>query len=202
MSEPDDLVLDLDDIDHIRLGTGAGTRSPGTCKLNGFGLKPKWDVKEADGQVGASSSLKGFSIRQGTIDFYLVHDGSSGSNDFEDWRSFRRLVESTINGKTPTALPIYHPDLADAGLTEVCLGPDGISLPLYDGRGGVTYSVSFIEYKPPKKKPAAKATPKPSANTQTYANTDEGPRYPPPKPDPNQAAKDELAELQREASQP
>jgi hypothetical protein len=199
MTTPADRVLDLDDLDHILL---SNVRSPGVCKLNGFGLKPKWDVKDADGQTGASSSLKGMSIRQGSIDFFLGNDGDGSVNDFAAWEDFERLIYSSVSGTTPVALQIYHPDLARANLTAVCLGPEGVSLPMYDGRGGATYSVSFIEYKPPKPKKTAKAVAKPSSSYAANPANDVSGYGTREKPDPNQAAKDELAALTQQASQP
>ena len=108
------------------------------------------------------------------------------------------MIESTTNGPKPTALPIYHPDLARNGFTSVV--KSSISGLQYDGRGGATVVVEFIEYRPPKPKPAAKAQPKP-AEPVTYANTNEGPRSPPPE-DPNAAAKKELSGLVDQASAP
>lgn len=198
MATPEDFDLDLEQSTFL-LGT---TRSPGVTKFTGLSRKPKWDVKEADGQNGASMSLKGKPLGTFTASIYLVDDGSPGESQFSAWRSFRRLIMSTIDGPTPTALPISNPDVNEAGYTEVVLGNGGITGPEYDGRGGRTYSVEFSEYKPAKSKPAAKPVPKPAGQTQTIANTDEGPRYPPPKPDPNADAKRELAALQDEASRP
>lgn len=191
---------DIDDqISTYVLGT---TRSPGTTTFPGLKRAPKWDVKDAAGQVGASTSLQGKPIGRFTAVTYLVDDGSPGESQFDAWESFRRLINSTVDGAKPVALPFSNPDVNAAGYTEVVLGEGGIVGPDYDGRGGATYTVEFMEFKPPKPKPAAKATPKPAGATKTYANTDEGPRYPPPKPDPNADAKRELASLQDEASRP
>lgn len=196
MARPSDID---EDISTIVLGT---TRSPGVCTITGLKDAPKWDIKDAEGQVGASTSLKGKPIGSFSCSFYLVDDGSAGESQFDAWESFRRLIKSTVDGSKPVALPISNPDVNAAGYTEVVLGNGGIEGPQYDGRGGATYVVEFMQYRPPKPKPAAKATPKPSGTTQNYSNTDEGPRYPPPKPDPNADAKRELAALTDEASRP
>jgi hypothetical protein len=69
---------------------------------------------------------------------------------------------------------------------------------LHDGRGGATVLVKFIEYRPPKPKPTAKAQPKPggtSAGARTGVTTVE-------RPDPNAAAKARLNELLAEARKP
>lgn len=195
MARPSEIDRELSS---IVLGT---TRSPGVVTLSGHDRNQDWDVKTAKGQVGASTALNGRPIGQFSASFYLADDGTvGGENDFDAWDSFQRILESTYTGPKPTALPIYHPDLARNGFTEVVVASIGGML--HDGRGGATVIVKFLEYKPPKPAPAAKPQAKPAAQTQTYANTDEGPRYPPPKPDPNAEAKKELEALQREASAP
>lgn len=171
--------------------------SPGVVKFTGHDRKEKWDIKDAKGQDGASTSLQGKPIGQFTATIYLVDDGADGTNDFEDWDSFQRLIESTTNGPKPQSLSIYHPDLARNGFTSVVMS--SISGMQYDGRGGATVVVEFIEYRPPKPKPAAKAQPGSGGNTTpTITN---GYRAQPP-PDPNAAAKRELDSLVDEASRP
>lgn len=193
---PRPLEIDFQ-LSKILLGT---TLSPGVVTLTGHDRKEKWDIKDAKGQDGASTSLQGKPIGQFTASFYLVDDGSPGENDFDAWDSFQRLIESTTNGPKPVALSIYHPDLARNGFTSVVMS--SISGMKYDARGGATVVVEFIEFRPPKPKPAAKASPKSSGQAQTLSNTDEGTRQPPPPPDPNEDAKKELASLVDEASAP
>lgn len=177
----------------IVLGT---TRSPGTCTISGHDRNKNWDIQKAKGSTGASSQLNGDDIGTFKVAFYLVDDGSDerGQGQFDQWDQFEKLCRSLTDGTKPIALPIYHPLLARQGFTEVSNA--GVGGMVEDGKGGATVTVSFIEYKPPKKKPAAKAQAKPA---QTYANTNEGKRSP---PDPNQAAKNELAGLVQEAKKP
>lgn len=195
MPRPSDIDFDLST---IVLGT---TRSPGTCKLSGHDRKEKWDIKDAKGQDGASTSLQGKPIGQFTATFYLVDDAAPGAvNQFDAWDQFQKLIESTTNGPKPVALPIYHPDLARNGYTSVVKG--SISGLMHDGRGGATVVVEFLEYKPPKPKPAAKAQPKPSSSYAANPANDvqgTGTRAP---ADPNEDAKKELAGLVDQASAP
>lgn len=178
--------LDVDPLDYILLGT---TQSPGVVFLSGHDRVKDWDIQPAKGQTGASSNLNGDPIGKFQAEFYLADE-----EDFAAWESFQRLIESTTNGPKPVALPIYHPDLARNRFTEVTNG--GISGAIHDGRGGKSFQVTFVEYRPPKPKPSAKAQAKPA---QTYATTDEGRRSP---PDPNAEAKRELAGLLDEARKP
>lgn len=199
MPRPSDIEEQLS---YIVLGT---TRSPGVVKLTGHDRKEKWDIKDAKGQDGASTALQGKPIGQFTATFYLVDDGSDDLNQFDAWDSFQKLIESTTNGAKPVALPIYHPDLARNGFTSVV--KSSISGMQYDGRGGATVVVEFIEYRPPKPKTAAKAQPKPAAqyNPATPPGAGQGgnpPPNPPPPNDPNADAKRELGSLVDQASAP
>jgi hypothetical protein len=168
----------------IVLGT---MRSPGTCTISGHDRNENWDVQKAKGTTGASSQLNGKDIGKFTVTFYLVDDGSAepGQSQFEQWDRFEKLIRSLTDASTPVALPIYHPDLARQGFTEVSNA--GIGGVTRDKLGGRTVTVSFIEYKPPKKKPAAQAQAKPAAaGGATGAQK---------APDPNAKAKQELKDL-------
>lgn len=172
------------------LGT---TRSPGVVTFSGHDRPKNWDIKNAKGQAGASTSLNGDNVGSFEASYYLVSDGSEepGEDDFSRWEVFQRLIESTTNGAKPLALPIYHPDLAANGFTEVTNG--GVSGAVHDGKGGKTYKVKYIEYKPARPKPAAKAQGGQPAIAGGAATS---------KPDPNAAAKAELAALLAEARRP
>lgn len=180
-----------EELDYIVLGT---TRSPGMAKVSGHDRYKAWDIQAAKGTTGASSTLNGDPIGQFTVTFSLAKYDDTGAEtgDFEYWESFRRLIESLTDGPTPTALPIYHPALAEQKFTEVTSG--GVGGPVYDSLGGVSYAVKFLEYKPPKKKPASKAKAKAAGVYVPGGGGQFGPPPPPP-PDPNAAAKAELQAL-------
>lgn len=182
-----------EELDYLVLGIDP---SPGLLTLSGHDRFKNWDVQAAKGTTGASSQLNGDPIGQFTATFYLAEFGPQNqpTNDFENWENFQRLIESMTSGPTPIALPIYHPDLARNRFTEVSSA--GISGMVYDGKGGATVTVKFIEYKPPKPKPAAGAKAKPGAGKSP------GAAGKPSKPDPNAAAKAELAALTALARQP
>jgi hypothetical protein len=159
----------------IFLGTAA---SPGIVTLSGHNRDKSWDIKAAKGQTGASTTLNGDPIGQFTATFYLAGDTLDGNpDDFDKWEDFRHLIESMTAGPKPIALPIYHPDLASQRITEVTNG--GIGGMVHDGKGGATVSVKFLEYRPPKPKPAVKAAAKPARVGTTTVE----------KPDPNAGRK-------------
>src|SRR5689334_20135875 len=113
-----------EDLDFIVLGL---TPSPGLVTLSGHDRVKNWDIQNAKGTTGASSQLNGDPIGQFTATFYLASYGPNGAltNDFENWEDFQRLLESLVSGPKPTAVPIYHPDLARNKFTEVSVASIG-----------------------------------------------------------------------------
>lgn len=168
-------ILDNEELyDSIVLG---GVRSPGQVTLSGHDRKVVWDVKKGPGLDGATTTLKEIPPIEFTASFYLVRDALSAVDEFEEWESFHKLIDSTIAGAKPKALDIYHPDLAVHGIKSVVKAQ--VSGAIYDGKGGKTVVVKFQEYRPPKKK----------------TGTPTGSKAKKPEDDPNAAAKAELARL-------
>jgi hypothetical protein len=162
----------------------AGKRSPGLVTLSGHDRNQKWDVKDADGAGGASTTYKGEQIAQFSASFYLVLDPVQGINEFAEWDTFVSVVRSSLpsTGK-PRALDIYHPDLAANDIKSVCQASIGGMT--HDGKGGATVAIKFIEYRPAKKKGGSPSGSKSAA-----------------KVDPNADLKAELAGLLVEAKKP
>ncbi|MFA6619417.1 MAG: hypothetical protein WCT23_10165 [Candidatus Neomarinimicrobiota bacterium] len=168
----------------ITLGTAT---SPGTVTLSGHDRDASWDVAEAKGQKGASSTLNGDSVGQFQASFFLASPA-----DQIAWPAFQRVVESTLNVRPPKALPIYHPDLAANHFTEVCA--KSIGGIVRDERGGATVLVTFIEYRPPKAA-AAKSANGGGGSTPGAGDASGGDGY-----DPNAERKRELDKLMNEAA--
>lgn len=149
----------------------AGVRSPGVVTISGHDRVTDWDVKAASGQAGASTTLKGEKPAEITCSFFLVRDLTLGIDDLERWPAFLALINSTVNGSTPKALDIYHPDLAANGITSVV--KSSVGGVTHDGMGGQTVVVKFLEYKPPKKvggsPNGSKAKPKSGADPDAAA---------------------------------
>jgi hypothetical protein len=180
MSNP---VDDEDLYDAITLG---GVRSPGLVTLSGHDRNEKWDVKDGDGQGGATTTHKGEQVAQFTASFYLVRDPTQDIDEFAEWDAFAAIIESTVSGEVK-ALDIYHPDLARNRIGAVSKATIGGMK--HDGKGGATIEVKFIEYRPPKKKGG---NPK-GAGGWTSSTSAAG------KTDPNAAAKAELDKLTKQA---
>lgn len=172
-------IEDEDLFDTIELG---GQTSPGQVKsITGHDRKINWDVKEGEGQSGASSTLKSIPLRAPVVTFYLAT-----LEDIAQWSLFREQCLSTITGATPKALDIYHPDLAAYEVRSVTLANMGA--PQHDGKGGQTIAVTFQEYAPPKPK-GGSASGSASKSKKNAA------------PDPNAAANAELAALTQQYKQ-
>ena len=181
-----------DALDYIVLG---GQRSPGVVTLRGHDRFIAWDIQKAEGEEGAVTKRKPDAPGSFEAEFYLAGDSldEQGRTDFAQWDKFEAIVRSMADGPAPKALPIYHPDLARNGFTEVTSG--GIGGLRYDSRGGALVIVKFQEYKPPKPKRLRRATPKAGVGAVVGTVTLEA-------PDPNAAAKAELSALLDQARVP
>ncbi len=156
----DSPVRDGGIFDLILLGDKA---SPGTVTLSGHERVQNLDVKESDGQKGASTTWKGTKPGSFTATFSLAIDPIQGIDDFELWDDFAEELWSTIppkSGKKPVAKDIYHPDLERNGFKAVILQEMGGMQ--HDGKGGATIAVKLSEYFPPK--PVSTGNPKPKVD--------------------------------------
>jgi hypothetical protein len=164
----------------------AGKRSPGIVTLSGHDRNQKWDVKDADGSGGASTTYKGEQIAQFQASFYLVKDPVQELDEFAAWDSFAALIRSSLpNSGKPKALTIYHPDLSANDIKSVCQASIGGMA--HDGKGGATVVVKFLEFRPAKKKGGS-----PNATKATTAA----------KVDPNADLKKQIDDLLKEAKKP
>lgn len=166
-----------------------GLRSPGQLTLSGHDRSYGWDVKQADGKSGASTTGKGEELTEFTASFYLVRDDSSGVDELAEWRAFARFLLGTLKTKPPEALDIYQADLATNEISSVTVKKVGGLV--HDGKGGATTSVTFLEYRPPKAaggspKGSKKGPPKATIGTVDPNSPVEEP------PDPNKDVKDEI----------
>lgn len=125
-----------------------GKVSPGVVKLSGHDRKSEWDIHGGPFLQGAWMVLKWTPPIEFTCSFYLVKDPGLGVDDFAAWDAFVPVIKATVQGRTPKAVPIYHPDLAANEITSVVKATIGGMT--YDEHGGGLISVKFQEYKPPK----------------------------------------------------
>lgn len=172
----------------------SGMVAPGTVKLDGFDRPRGWDVKDASGQDGGTTSRKGQPIGKGTMTHRLSDwPDESGLSDYDRWPAYQALLESSTDGEEPIALEIVHPDLQRNHFTAIVLGSIGPHIE--DGTGGGTIKVEVLEYRPPKPKTSAS----PGSAAANAGDNTLGPGGL-VETDPRQdAADDELEAAQREA---
>ena len=149
-----------------------GATSPGVVTLRGHDREIGWDVKKGPGQSGATTERTSEDPVEFVASFKLTT-----LDEIAAWPDFRDVLLSTVSGAQPVAAEIYHPDLAANDIKSVVLKKlGGVQ---HDGDGGQTIEVSLLEYRPPKKKGGSPNGSKSKAK----------------KPDPDQAALDEIAAL-------
>ena len=139
----------LDNEDLYKSVVLKGVASPGQVTLSGHDSSVQWDVKGGPSLNGATTTLRSRLPIKFSASFYLLRDVSQGIDDFADWPTFAKLINSTVSS-TPQALDIYHPDLAANDIKSVVKATIGGTT--YDGLGGATVVVKFQEYRPPKKR--------------------------------------------------
>lgn len=172
-------VVDNEDLYNVI--TLNGVSSPGVVTLSGHDRKVVWDVQQGPFLNGAITRFKAVPPIEFSATFYLVKDIAQGLDDFAAWPAFQKLIDSTIaNPRSPRALPIYHPDLAQNDIKSVVKAEVGGFV--YDGKGGAHVTVKFQEYRPMRKWdgiPTTKPQNDPNADakaelkqlTQQYQNT-------------------------------
>lgn len=159
-----------------------GVDSPGKVTLSGYARKHDWEVQKPKGQTGTSTLNRGPKNGGFTASFNLAD-----REDCDAWDEFQRMLDTARTaGK---ALGCYHPDLVRNQIVDCVV--EEIGDMVHDDRGGANVTCKFIEYRPPKKKPATK--PEAGKGKRTGATTVN---------DPNAARKAELAALTAQARQP
>lgn len=128
----------------------ANTTSPGVIAIDGirgFERETAWDKKKGKGVKGATLTLTQYPPAEGSIEFLLWE-----ATHFKEWVEFRKLLKYSTdkasgNATAADAFDIYHPALADVGISQVVTHK--ISPIYHRGRGLYTITVDLIEWTPP-----------------------------------------------------
>jgi hypothetical protein len=161
---------------------GSGQTSPGVVTLSGFPREHKWEQNQPKGTTGESTLNRGPKNSGFTASFYLAD-----VDEVEEWDAFQRILSESVEGPKPRALQAFHPDLLRQKIVDVVVASIGELT--HDGKDGATVVCKFLEYRPPKPKPAAKAEAGTRRGTTTVNDT-------------NAQRKAELAALLEQAKQP
>lgn len=173
------------DWDVVRIGQAI---SPGICKVGEFKRAHEWDVKKGKGTLGATVTFVARPPAKGSITFKLWT-----SAHFTAWDSFRPLLQYDPTKKSVQAVDIYHPSLADIGLTSVVT--ESIGNIVHEGDQLYSITVEFLEYFPP---PKGSAVSTPTGSRSTQSNTTPGAPADPVA----DAQQKEIGELMKQAAAP
>lgn len=129
-----------------------GIAAPGIATVTGAERPYKWDVKDAKGNSGATTTYQGEGVVKCKVELHLWKDGTDPTDPtdhFAEWDSFRELLQSGMKEKKLRALDVLHPALVDVDVYAAGVERIGQLVP----KGGGLWSVTFdlVEYKPPKK---------------------------------------------------
>ncbi len=121
-----------------------GIASPGIATVSGADRGYKWDVKEAKGSAGATTTFQGDGVAKPKVEFQLWLD-----EHFEAWDTFVQILKAA-QGKNPTVLDVVHPVFQEHEIRSLVV--ENIGQVVHKGKGLYSITVSFLEYYPPKPK--------------------------------------------------
>jgi hypothetical protein len=114
-------------------------------EMTGFGLKTGWDVQHGKGAKGATLTLTTQPTSKGSITWTIPN---SIPLLFSQWAEFLPKFKYQPDKNTATnAVSVYHPALADVGITSVVV--EEISIWKHNGRGKYERKIDFIVWTPP-----------------------------------------------------
>lgn len=175
--------------DTITLG---GQKSPGQVTIGSLAPKRSegWDSQKAAGADGAELVHKGAPPAKFSVELYLWKD--EAIDHFAGWDNWRDILKTPTDETSQKALDIYHPVLAEAGITSVVVA--AWTPPIPDGQGGATVTIEFIEYRPS----AERSTGKPGGSTNSKQGGGAPGKQAEERKDPNKDLKDKLAQRRNE----
>ena len=130
----------------------AGVAAPGIASVSGAEWSYKWDVKEAKGSSGATTTYQGEEVAKPEVELQLWKDGTDedGVDHFAEWDAFRVILRSgqSAGAKSVKALEVLHPYLTDAEIFSA--GVTKIGQLVHAGKGLYKVKFGLIAYKPAK----------------------------------------------------
>jgi hypothetical protein len=129
--------------DVVVLGGQPSPGPPGYAVVSGASAPRKLDIKDGQGQSGATVTYKGEKLSQFTVTIYLVE-----TSDWVAWFKWRKLLEKPPLGVAAKAIPIYHPALAALKIASVLIEEEGQPEP--DGETGLyKVPIKMVQWKKP-----------------------------------------------------
>ena len=131
-------------LDWISLG---GEKSPGIATIKNAASLRDWEQRKGYGLSGASSVYTGDSLSDFEIEFKIWDNSELRGSMFRAWYVFAQVLRKVPRGKRPKALTIFHPLLAEIGITRAVVREVGQFT--QDKDGIFTKPVKFLEYREP-----------------------------------------------------
>lgn len=131
--------------------TIAGVTWSGEAKVAGLKLAVGWDIKEAEGQKGASLTRKTpRKLSQFSIRFGMVYDPTQDIDQFSEWYdTWLPLLKSCFVGAEPVALRLEHAEAQALEVDSIVVASiSQVDGDIYAGEGYA--DVELIQYAPAK----------------------------------------------------
>jgi hypothetical protein len=131
--------------------------APGIVTITGADIEDGYDVKEAQGQKGASTEKKGEKIKKFTSTHWLSDEpypegtfdpieGVDIVDDHVQWTAFQWVLRQAMTSEPPRALSVRHPKLQ---IKEIFAAvPAKIAGPNPNDDGSTVFAVDWQEYRP------------------------------------------------------
>lgn len=131
-------------VDWVSIG---GQKSPGIATVKGGASLRDWEQRKGYGLSGASSVYTGDSLSDFEIEFKIWDNADLRGSMFTEWYLFAQVLRKVPRGKRPKSFTIFHPMLAEVGITRAVVTKVGQFS--QDKDGIFTKTVNFLEYREP-----------------------------------------------------
>lgn len=122
----------------------AGVDTPGRCEVGEFPRENTYDVKAGKGTQGATETLKTQPPAKGKVTFWAWQPAH-----FQAWDAITPLLRYDPNkDKNQQAIAVYHPSLADNGITAF-LPPEKLGNWTKESTGLFKREIEFLEFVQP-----------------------------------------------------
>ncbi len=128
----------------------AGEPSPGICRFGAPKAVTGWNNAAGKGDDGGETTLNGAVLSEFTCTITLWN-GDYELSHFILWEAWKPILMTPVAKGAERALDIYHPQLADLGITSVVVKSWTNPEPNPDGTSTVT--IEFLQYSPAKPRP-------------------------------------------------
>lgn len=158
-TEPTNPIANAEDWDTVVVG---GVAWEGYAKVSGFERENDFDVKQAPGAEGATSTYRGNKLAEGKIVLYIWTE-----DHWANLPAFLGQFKYDPTAKSGQAVDIWHPsfDLMSPPMRGMVVKKIGMPERVKDGDSLYTVTIECLEYRPPKKKNAT-STPKGSKDSK------------------------------------